>query len=78
MAALIAVSQSYAAKESIDTLKTYELQNVQVTSTRAGKHTPMAFSTLNKDQIKKINLKTKSRRLIMVRIFLFCFLSRRV
>ena len=55
MAALIAVSQSYAAKESIDTLKTYELQNVQVTSTRAGKHTPMAFSTLNKDQIKKIN-----------------------
>lgn len=42
--------------EVIDTLKTYELQNVQVTSTRAGKNTPMAFSMMRKGEIQGVNL----------------------
>ena len=42
MLASIATMQCYATNETIDTLKTYELHDVTVTSTRAGKHTPMA------------------------------------
>lgn len=41
--------------ERLDTLKTYELQNVQVTSTRAGEKTPMAFTNISKAQIKEVN-----------------------
>ncbi len=41
--------------EKIDTLKAYELQGVQVLSTRANKKTPMAFSNLDKMQIKETN-----------------------
>ena len=39
----------------LDTLKTYELQSVQVTSTRANRTTPMAFQNINKQQLKAIN-----------------------
>ncbi len=41
--------------EPVDTLKTYQLQGVQVTSTRANNKTPMAFSNLSSDEIKKVN-----------------------
>ena len=48
----------YAAtpeETKLDTLKTYELQSVQVTSTRANRTTPMAFQNINKQQLKAIN-----------------------
>ena len=54
MLASIATMQCYATNETVDTLKTYELHDVTVTSTRAGKHTPMAYSSLDKNQIKKL------------------------
>lgn len=56
MAALIATTGAYAANpEHIDTLRTYELQDVQVTSTRAHKTTPVAYQNLDKKQIKSVN-----------------------
>ena len=55
MLASIATMHCYATNEIVDTLKTYELHDVTVTSTRAGKHTPMAYSSLDKNQIKKLN-----------------------
>ena len=57
MAALsCAATTSWAAdNEPVDSIRTYELQGVQVTSTRAGKKTPMAFSTLTQKQIKQVN-----------------------
>ena len=51
-----AATTSWAAdNEPVDSIRTYELQGVQVTSTRAGKKTPMAFSTLTQKQIKQVN-----------------------
>ena len=51
-----AATASWAAdNEPVDSIRTYELQGVQVTSTRAGKKTPMAFSTLTQKQIKQVN-----------------------
>ena len=41
--------------EPVDTLKNYQLQGVQVVSTRADNKTPMAFSTLSQQDIKKVN-----------------------
>lgn len=41
--------------ERIDTLKTYELQKVQVVSTRANKKTPIAYSDFSKKDIKMVN-----------------------
>lgn len=41
--ALTCAANLYAV-EPVDTAKAVMLQDVQVTSTRAGKHTPMAFS----------------------------------
>ena len=41
--------------ELIDTLKTRELQEVQVVSTRATKKTPMAFTNISKQAIQSIN-----------------------
>lgn len=38
-----------------DSLKVYELQDVQVVSTRATKKTPVAYTTVSKQQIKSIN-----------------------
>ncbi len=52
--ALLCVAGVKAA-EPLDTLKTYELQDVQVTSTRASSKTPMAFKDLDKEEIKKVN-----------------------
>ena len=39
----------------IDSLKAVELQGVQVSSTRASKKTPMAFTDMNRDQIQQVN-----------------------
>ncbi len=54
-ALVLVASRAYATGERIDTMKTYELQDVQVVSTRANQKTPMAFSTLDKEQIRKLN-----------------------
>lgn len=55
MTALLCATVPALAENPVDSIKTYELQGVQVTSTRAGKKTPMAYSTLDKAQIKKVN-----------------------
>lgn len=62
-AALTCAANLYAV-EPVDTAKAVMLQDVQVTSTRAGKHTPMAFL---------ISTKAKSRVLTSDRIFLISF-----
>jgi len=41
--------------EGVDTLKSVELQNVQVVSTRATKKTPVAFVNMDKEQLKAVN-----------------------
>lgn len=55
MAAIAFTAASVHAAEPIDTLRTYLLQDVQVTSTRANKKTPMAYSDLTKSELKKLN-----------------------
>ena len=52
--ALLGATTATAA-EPVDSLKTVELQGVQVRSTRASKNTPMAFTDMNRDQIKQLN-----------------------
>jgi iron complex outermembrane receptor protein len=44
-----------AVEQPADSLKTVELQGIQVTSTRATKKTPVAFSDMNRDAIKQVN-----------------------
>ncbi|MBQ7419111.1 MAG: TonB-dependent receptor [Prevotella sp.] len=44
-----------AQAEETDTLKSVELQNVQVVATRATKKTPVAFTNMNKEQLKSVN-----------------------
>ena len=41
--------------EEVDTLKSVELQNVQVVSTRATKKTPVAFTNMTQEQLKSVN-----------------------
>lgn len=41
--------------EKLDTLHTYMLQDVQVTSTRASEKTPMAFKNISQQQIRAVN-----------------------
>ena len=53
IAATVLYAAGALAAEPVDTLKTYELQNVLVTATRADQKTPMAFSDLTQHQIKK-------------------------
>lgn len=58
MLALAVVAPAVASQPKgvkIDTLKTYELQNVQVLSTRATNTTPMAFKNFDKEQIGEVN-----------------------
>ena len=54
LTALLGATSATAA-EPVDSLKTVELQGVQVQSTRASKKTPMAFTDMNRDQIKQVN-----------------------
>ncbi|MDD3388636.1 MAG: Plug domain-containing protein, partial [Prevotella sp.] len=55
----VAVSVLYAtgafAGEPVDSVRTFDLQNVLVTATRADQKTPMAVSDLNQNQIQKLN-----------------------
>lgn len=41
--------------EKVDSINTYQLQSVQVTSTRVNKKTPIAFKNLDLQQIKAVN-----------------------
>ena len=51
--ALMGVVTAHATE--MDTLKSVELQNVQVVATRATKKTPMAFTNMNHEQLKTVN-----------------------
>lgn len=44
-----------ASAKPVDSLKTVELQDVQVRSTRASKNTPIAFTDMNREQIQQLN-----------------------
>ena len=54
MMVALATAMSVEAEEA-DTLKSYELQDVQVVATRASKKTPMAFTNINQEQLKAVN-----------------------
>ena len=55
-AALLAVSCSVAAQDAVlDSLTNVELHEVQIVSTRATSKTPIAFTNISKDEIKKQN-----------------------
>ena len=41
--------------EGVDTLKSVELQNVQVVATRATKKTPVAYTNMSQEQLKSVN-----------------------
>ena len=51
---LLATAMAVQAEET-DTLKSVELQNVQVVSTRASKNTPVAFTNMDQQQLKSVN-----------------------
>ena len=53
MMAFLAATTAHALE--LDTLKSVELQNVQVVSTRASHKTPVAFTNMNKEQLKAVN-----------------------
>ena len=53
MMALMGVATAHAAE--LDTLKSVELQNVQVVATRATHKTPVAFTNMSKEQLKAVN-----------------------
>ena len=57
LAALFAVATTQAAEldTQLDTLKSVELQNVQVVATRATHKTPVAFTNMAKEQLKAVN-----------------------
>ena len=57
MMALMGVATAHAAEvdTQLDTLKSVELQNVQVVATRATKKTPVAFTNVDKEQLKAVN-----------------------
>lgn len=61
VASLMSLSLSVVANgepvkgEPVDTTKIVELQDVQVVSTRATKKTPVAYTTVSKEQIKQMN-----------------------
>ena len=57
LASLFAVATAQASEldTQLDTLKSVELQNVQVVSTRATRKTPVAFTNMTKEQLKAVN-----------------------
>ena len=57
LAALFAVATTQAAEldTQLDTLKSVELQDVQVVATRATHKTPIAFTNMSKEQLKAVN-----------------------
>lgn len=44
------------SKQDVDSIKSVSLQEVNVLSTRAGKHTPMAFMNVGKEQLRGMNV----------------------
>jgi iron complex outermembrane receptor protein len=54
MMTVLCTSLSLQAAE-LDTLKSVELQEVEVMATRATKKTPMAFTNMDKEQLKAVN-----------------------
>ena len=54
MMVALATAMSVEAEET-DTLKSYELQDVQVVATRASKKTPVAFTDMSQAQLKSVN-----------------------
>lgn len=55
LCACMLVSFQPMLAQSLDTLAVYELQTVQVVSTRAAKSTPMATTELSKEDISTVN-----------------------
>lgn len=57
LAALFAVATTQAAEldTQLDTLKSVELQDIQVVATRATHKTPVAFTNMSKEQLKAVN-----------------------
>ena len=53
-AAMVCAASAWAA-EPLDTLRTYELQDVQVTSTRASRKTPVAYRDVSKEELSRVN-----------------------
>ena len=55
--ALMGVATAHAAEvdTQLDTLKSVEVQNVQVVATRATHKTPVAFTNMSKEQLKAVN-----------------------
>ena len=53
-AAMVCAASAWAA-EPLDTLRTYELQDVQVTSTRASRKTPVAYRDVSKEELSRMN-----------------------
>ncbi|MDH5367196.1 MAG: TonB-dependent receptor [Cyclobacteriaceae bacterium] len=54
LTSIISIAQTTSSIE--DTLKTQELETVFVRSTRAGENTPVAYTTINKEDIDRVNL----------------------
>lgn len=52
---MLMLGATAASAQQIDTLKVYELQDVQVVSTRATQKTPMAFTNMNREQLNQVN-----------------------
>lgn len=42
--------------QKVDTLKVHQLQELSVVATRAGKTTPMSYSNIKRDELRRINL----------------------
>ena len=57
MMALMGVVTAHAVEldTQLDTLKSVELQDVQVVATRATQNTPVAFTNMSKEQLKAVN-----------------------
>jgi len=55
LALLSGGAASVKAEQPADSLKTVELQGVQVQALRASKKTPIAFSDMNREQIEQVN-----------------------
>ena len=53
--AALCAAQAVAGAQPADTLKSVSLQDVQVVSTRASKNTPVAFTTMDAEQLKTVN-----------------------
>ena len=51
---LLGMTMNMQAAE-VDTLKSVELQDIQVVATRATKKTPVAYTNMSQEQLKSVN-----------------------